>query len=791
MGKLVVLKLGDGNFDQGFPVTLQIGEDGDRPSTEIAGKLPPAPEIPQHYRCWQSAYRRLGLRSRLEAEAIQVTNVSMMEDCCHAVQVLRNSLNKWLDSEAFRSIREKLLEKLMPSDEVRVIFQAEDIRLQRLPWHLWDFFERYPQAEIALSSPAFDRVIQASPPRSKITILAILGNSAGIDTQADRVLLEQLPGATVKFLVEPQRQELTNHLWSQGWDILFFAGHSASQANGESGQIYINQTDSLTIGDLRYALQTAVEHGLKLAIFNSCDGLGLARELSGLHIPQIVVMREPVPDIVAQQFLKYFLKAFAGGKSFYLAVREARSRLQGLEDEFPCATWLPVICQNPAEVPPTWSSLCNRVSGDRPVWFGRRSLKRVLLASAVITSLVMGVRHLGMLQSLELQAFDHLTRLRPNEGVDPRLLVIGVTEADVQAQKQEPGHGSLSDRSLELLLKKLAQFKPRVIGLDIYRPLPVVPDYADLATNLRQNDRFVAVCKVSDPELDPQGVQSPPEIPKHRLGFSDVLADSNDNIVRRHLLHLTPPLTSPCATEYAFSLQIALHYLNALGIQPKVTPEGYLKFDNVVFKRLTAHTSGYQKVDASGYQLLLNYRPFRSLEEIAPHVTLGDILNDRIAPNLVDDLKDRIVLIGVTAPSAGDYWSTPYSSGDQQLSQNRIPGVFLQAQMVSQILSAVLDQRPLLWVWPLWSEVVWIWGWSLVGGILAWRFRSPLGLGLTVGAALLTIYGLCFTILIKSGWIPLVPSALGLVATSVIVVAYTPAKSDNSSKPLNLKLYHR
>jgi hypothetical protein len=43
VGKLVVFKLGDGNFEQGFPVTLQIGEDGDRPSTEITGKLPKAP----------------------------------------------------------------------------------------------------------------------------------------------------------------------------------------------------------------------------------------------------------------------------------------------------------------------------------------------------------------------------------------------------------------------------------------------------------------------------------------------------------------------------------------------------------------------------------------------------------------------------------------------------------------------------------------------------------------------------------------------------------------------------
>jgi hypothetical protein len=76
-----------------------------------------------------------------------------------------------------------------------------------------------------------------------------------------------------------------------------------------------------------------------------------------LHIPQIIVMREPVPNKVAQEFLKNFLTAFAGGQSLYTSVREAREKLQSLEAEFPCATWLPVICQNPAELPVTWKEL--------------------------------------------------------------------------------------------------------------------------------------------------------------------------------------------------------------------------------------------------------------------------------------------------------------------------------------------------------------------------------------------------------------------------------------------------
>ncbi|HEY9845690.1 MAG TPA: CHAT domain-containing protein, partial [Candidatus Caenarcaniphilales bacterium] len=333
MGKLVVFRVGKGTFEQGFPVTLQIGEDGDRPTVEITGQLPPAPDIPQHYHTWQTAYRSLGIRPRLHAPATQVTNVSVQVDCCTAAQVLGNSLNTWLHTVSFRPCREKLLEKLVPTDTVRVILQTEDGQLQRLPWHLWEWCDRYPKAEIALSAPTYDQAGQFSTPSPKVRILAILGNSIGIDTQVDQRLLQQLPNAEVSLLVEPQCQELTDQLWRQRWDIFFFAGHSASQGGGETNRIYLSSTDSLTIAQLKYALKKAVERGLSIAIFNSCDGLGLARDLADLQIPQIIVMREPVPDQVAQAFLKYFLEAFAGGEPFYLAVREARERLQGLEGQ--------------------------------------------------------------------------------------------------------------------------------------------------------------------------------------------------------------------------------------------------------------------------------------------------------------------------------------------------------------------------------------------------------------------------------------------------------------------------
>ncbi|NJO19282.1 MAG: hypothetical protein HC838_03310 [Spirulinaceae cyanobacterium RM2_2_10] len=68
----------------------------------------------------------------------------------------------------------------------------------------------------------------------------------------------------------------------------------------------------------------------------------------------MIVMRDRVPDQVAQAFLNYFLTGFASGQPLYEAARAARERLQGLETDYPCASWLPVIWQNPSAIPLVW-----------------------------------------------------------------------------------------------------------------------------------------------------------------------------------------------------------------------------------------------------------------------------------------------------------------------------------------------------------------------------------------------------------------------------------------------------
>ena len=348
-------------------------------------------------------------------------------------------------------------------------------------------------------------------------------------------------------------------------------------------------------------------------------------------------------------------------------------------------------------------------------------------------------------------------RLRPNEGLDPRLLLVTITEQDVQSQPvTERGAASISDRSLNLLLAKLESARPRTIGLDIYREAPLAETSA-LARQMGESDRLFAICYYGNP-----GVPPPPEVKPEYQGFNNVLLD-RDRILRRHLLAVNS--SSPCQNKYAFSWQLATHYLARAKIYPQISPKDRLQLRNTVFKTLKNNTGGYHNLDASGHQILLNYR---STNQIADILTLKEILSDSFNPQLI---KDRIVLIGTTASSFNDRnWRTPYSTG---WSVQTMSGVEIQAHMVSQILSAVLDDRPLIWWLSKPGEFIWIWFWSLSEGLLIWRFASFKSTLSNLGLGVILLFVSCWLLLVWSGgWLPLVPSILALMTTGSAIVIY-------------------
>lgn len=788
MSKLVILEL-EGDFQQaGFRVTLEIRSDAAETILKVRGFLPSAPDLDiQLHQLWHDYYRSLGsAQQRIKGQKIIYKGSinRRVAQCQEFAQHVRDRFRIWLNADSFQAIDRRLREEFHRQDRIRFLLCSDAIQVQKLPWHEWDFFEHYPNAELAFSSLEYERIGQpvTRAKANRVRILAILGNAQGLDLSPDRAQLKLLPNAEVEFLVEPDRKQINDHLWEQPWDIFFFAGHSETQ--NATGRIYINRTDSLSLSELKYGLQTAIAQGLQLAIFNSCDGLGLAYELQTLDLPQIIVMREPIADQVAHAFLHYFLDGFSRGLSLYQATRQARERLQGLEDRFPCASWLPVIYQNSISTPPTWQNLIvpasEPESAERPVdlqavqphnrvvpkptprdrrFATLKSISIIFGISAMTTLAVLGLRGLRLLKPMELAIFDQLLRVRPHEQRDDRLLVVTITKQDIdQLGNEYPIH----DQTLLKVLQKLTAHQPRAIGIDIYRERATGSGWTALTQYLQQNRHIVSTCVHSDSAKPTHGIASPPNLQPRQVGFADAIIDA-DGVVRRHLLGMDPPPNSPCSAPYAFSIQLIRQYLATEGIELKFPSADEWQWGDTRWSVLQAWSGFYQAPELTrGHQILLNYRVYNSPQDIAKQVKLMDVLMNRVNHDLI---QDKVILIGVTDPTVKDDFPTPYGI--------ELRGLLFQAQLISQILSAVQDQRLLLRFWPFWIEASWIGFWAIAGGLIGYWPRSIGHRIITKAVLILIMAGISVVFMVVNGIVvPLVPAVIVATTTSSLLTIY-------------------
>ncbi|OPF15765.1 branched-chain amino acid ABC transporter substrate-binding protein [Microcystis aeruginosa KW] len=386
MSRVVILKIGEGNFATGFSVTLEIRDNHRLIAPFAAGKLVPNLDIAdalQNYRRayyhWVESQPSLGIT----VPHSMITHAAVgdpRENLRKATQTLKDSLNEWLNSSSLSSIQNHILFHIGAKSEVRFFIQTTHFDLQQIPWECWNFLHEWcPDVEIALTIQRNPPIINLTPP---IKVLVILGN---IDIESkhtslclsslqtllgnqDKVSLHILsPGLkdtlspkNIHKILSPGLKEplspknIRHELIKNPWDIVVYLGHSQTSSDGHDGVFIIDNDTALSADDnLRDSLEIAVRKGLKLVICNSCDGLGIGRQLANIGVPHIIVMKEPIAVRVALRFLEVFLPNFLGHKSLQESLTIARQelKLHGFEEDAAGSSLLPLLIENPEEPP--------------------------------------------------------------------------------------------------------------------------------------------------------------------------------------------------------------------------------------------------------------------------------------------------------------------------------------------------------------------------------------------------------------------------------------------------------
>jgi CHASE2 domain-containing sensor protein len=383
------------------------------------------------------------------------------------------------------------------------------------------------------------------------------------------------------------------------------------------------------------------------------------------------------------------------------------------------------------------------------------------LIAVCVTVPILLLRLGGLLQGIEWNVLDQFFRWRPKEAPEARVTIVTIDEADIT----EAGQWPIPDKILARAIANIKAQKPRAIGLDIYRDLPVEPGHAELVKQFNSTPNLFGIEKVVGNTIAPPLALSK----RKQVGFADQMVDA-DGKVRRALLSVD---LSKNDLRYSLALKLALYYLKAEGITPKAIDNDpfKLRLGKAVFERFERNDGGYVRAQSGGYQILLN---FRGTEENFSTFSLRQVLKNQIPP---DSLRDRLVLIGTTAESIKDFFPTPYS-GDIFGSPSPMAGVTIHANIISQIVSAALDGRPLLCVWDDPIEWLWILAMAGLGAAVSWHLLSYIAIATSMLVAGGGLLGICYLAFLLGWWLPVAPSLLALLASAIALSLITNKQLD-------------
>lgn len=325
--------------------------------------------------------------------------------------------------------------------------------------------------------------------------------------------------------------------------------------------------------------------------------------------------------------------------------------------------------------------------------------------------------------------YDRLRNLAPL-AVDPRILVVAIDDRSLESLGRWPWPRSVHAE----LLDRLAAAGARSVLLDVIFSEPASNPDSDrqLARSLcRAGNVLLPLLRESVPRYGEPPREIPPTAPlagcAAGIGHINVEADSDGTVRSVYLREGPLGQPRPLLAWQAFA---------DAGAMPMPMP-GLDDMRNL---------PGWQRDHAIRI-------PFIGADAGFPSVPYVSVLRGEVPDSL---LRDRLVLVGATAPGLGDRYVTPLSA-----SLGTTPGVEIQAN----ILNGLLQQRTAVDLQPWLAALLSAAGVALLLGLML--FRSRHALLLTLACAALAL-GLSWALLLNGWWWSPLASLVGLLLAYLI-----------------------
>ena len=390
-----------------------------------------------------------------------------------------SEFHHWLRSAELFEIRKQIAQasKQNQNPYLDIFITCSTLTLAKLPWEVWEI-----GTEFALESSQI-RIVRTAKNRQgtvtatqgkyphKARILVILGDETGLNFKTEKQAIKSLNAhAEVTFIgwqpnknIDELKTEIVKTISSQiGWDILFFAGHS-NETNLTGGELGIAPHVALSISELEPALITAKDRGLQCAVFNSCNGLTIADKLIDLGISQVAVMREPIHNEVAEEFLLRFLQVLAEYKDVHHSLILAGQYLK-IEKNFtyPSAYLIPSLFRHPgANLFRLQPSFVNEIT-EKLIPTRKEA---IALSVLLIISLLLPVQQFLLQRRILGQAIYRQLTGQVATVATPPVLLVEIDEDSIRKAKIS-NPKPIERKYLASLIDRLTANQAKMIGID-------------------------------------------------------------------------------------------------------------------------------------------------------------------------------------------------------------------------------------------------------------------------------------------------------------------------------------